>query len=87
MGRAGRGGGSYFDAPDAATLKAGLQQALKHPFEVLDDKGVVVASGIVGGSPVSVPEGDYQIRVLSDPIREINDIEVLSGIATLRSIK
>ena len=72
------GGGTYYDAPDAETLKAGLQQALRHPYEVVDSDGKVIASGVVGGKPIEIPEGVYQINVLSDPVRRIEDVTVIS---------
>lgn len=56
------GGGSFHDATSSETLAASLSSALRTPFEVLDSAQRVVASGVVGGSAVSLPAGAYTVR-------------------------
>lgn len=57
------GNGAYFDARDGASLDKGLTEAAQPRFEIVDGKGVVVARGRVGGEPVRVMPGAYQLRV------------------------
>ncbi|HET9865030.1 MAG TPA: VWA domain-containing protein [Steroidobacteraceae bacterium] len=57
------GGGAFFDAKDAAALEKSLAAALRPGFEVVNAQGLVLASGVVGGDPVSVPAGDHRVRV------------------------
>jgi Mg-chelatase subunit ChlD len=57
------GGGAFFDAKDAAGLDKSLTEALRPGFEVLNAQGHVMASGIVGGDPVTVPAGEHQVRI------------------------
>jgi Mg-chelatase subunit ChlD len=57
------GGGAFFDAKDAAGLDKSLTEALRPGFEVVNAQGQVLASGIVGGDPVTVPAGNHQVRI------------------------
>lgn len=57
------GGGAFFDAKDAGGLEKSLTAALRPGFEVVTAQGQVLASGIVGGEPVSVPAGDHSVRI------------------------
>lgn len=57
------GGGAFFDAKDAAALDKSLTEALRPGFEVVNAQGQVLASGIAGGEPVTVPAGDHQVRI------------------------
>jgi Mg-chelatase subunit ChlD len=57
------GRGRYFDARDAKGLKQAFAQAVQLPFEVIDSQGRLVASGLVGGDPVSVPAGKYAVKL------------------------
>jgi hypothetical protein len=57
------GGGAFFDAKDAAGLERSLDAALRPGFEVINAQGQVLASGIVGGEPVSAPAGEHTVRV------------------------
>jgi hypothetical protein len=57
------GGGAFFDAKDAAGLDKSLAEALRPGFEVVNAQGQVLASGIVGGDPVSVPAGTHTVRI------------------------
>jgi len=56
------GDGSYFDARDAAGLTRALTLALAPAYDLVDSSGGVVASGIVGGEPVSVMPGECTVR-------------------------
>lgn len=58
--RAGRG--VYIDARDEAQLTAAVAQASLVPFVVLDGSGIEVATGQVGGVPVSLPAGTYRVK-------------------------
>ena len=55
------GDGSYFDARDAAGLTRALTLALAPAYDLVDGDRVV-ASGVVGGEPVSVMPGEYTVR-------------------------
>ena len=57
------GGGTYFDARDAAGLDKALTLAMRPAFEVVDGKSQVVAHGYVGGNPVQVKPGIYTVRL------------------------
>ena len=73
------GRGSYFNADNAAGLGESLARAMQIPFEVLDDKGQVVATGLVGGDPVEVPAGTYGVRTREVPPRSVQDAAVQSS--------
>jgi len=64
------GNGRYIEANDAAELAAAIRASLQLPFEVVAD-GEVVAAGIVGGEPVRLPAGAYQVRILGPAPREL----------------
>ncbi|HTU68531.1 MAG TPA: VWA domain-containing protein [Steroidobacteraceae bacterium] len=57
------GGGAFFAANDAAGLDKSLTEALRPGFEVVNAAGQVLASGIVGGEPVTVPAGNHNVRL------------------------
>lgn len=60
---AAAGGGQYFDAADADQLGAALEQAMAVPFEIVTPDGVLVGAGLAGDPPLTVPAGDYVVRV------------------------
>ncbi|MEY8840464.1 hypothetical protein AB9K41_15695, partial [Cribrihabitans sp. XS_ASV171] len=60
---AAAGGGSYFDAADAAALATALSRATAAPFRVLDEDGRLVASGLAGDPALTVPAGRYEVRM------------------------
>jgi Mg-chelatase subunit ChlD len=66
-GWAARADGSYFDAASADALADAVAQAVSAPFRVLAPDGAVVATGTVGGPPVTLPPGPYRVEVLTDP--------------------
>lgn len=76
---ANAGGGGYFDATKPDELAPAVARALLPSYEVVASDGTVVATGVAGGDPVSVPPGAYTIRVLSDPVKEYPGVVVESG--------
>ena len=75
-GLAELGGGSYFDAANGESLGAALRAAVSARFEVRDASGVVVGRGTVGGDPVEVPMGRYEVAVLTDPVVAFSNVYV-----------
>jgi len=57
------GGGTFFDAKDAAGLDRSLTEALRPGFEVVNAQGQVLASGLAGGEAVQVPAGNHTVRI------------------------
>ncbi len=72
-------GGRYFDASNSAQLAQSVQAALRVPYSVFDQHGERVASGTVGGEPVSLPEGIYRIKVDTQPPRVFESVELTGG--------
>jgi Mg-chelatase subunit ChlD len=71
------GGGSYFDAADAAGLSSAFRASLRLPYEVeQDDK--VIAAGVVNGDALELPPGTYQVEILSNPPRRLGDVTIVS---------
>ncbi len=62
------GNGQAFDAQGRDDLAAGIATALRAPFNVYDEDGRLVASGLVGGDRVPLPPGHYRVEVLTDPV-------------------
>ena len=60
---AAAGGGEYFNAANADQLSAALQRAAATPFKVLNPAGELVASGLTGDPPQTVPAGTYTIQI------------------------
>jgi len=77
--RAGIGQSHYIDAGNAEELRRAVVDAVQPPLRVLDRAGKVVAEGLVGGDPVSVPAGTERVEVLTDPIRVIEPVAVQTG--------
>lgn len=73
------GGGHFFDSSDQASLGKALQQALAQGFEVIGADGKVVARGVVGGDPVSVPPGSYAVKFSAADTKTIGSAQVVSG--------
>jgi len=73
------GGGSYFDAGAADSLDRALSDAMRLPFTVLDASGEPRASGQVGGDPLELPAGRYDIRVETSPPRVLEDVVLEPG--------
>lgn len=68
------GGGAYFDAADSEGLTDSLNQALRTPYQILDESGEVVANGLVDGDPVELPAGVYTAEILSEPVTVVEEI-------------
>jgi len=75
-GWARAGNGSYFDAADADELADGIQKAIEIPYEVLNQEGDVVATGVLNGDPVSIPAGTYNINVFLSPVQKIEGVVI-----------
>jgi hypothetical protein len=73
------GGGQYFDATGAEDLGAAIAAALQPPYEIRDEAGAVVASGVVDGDAVQLPAGTYTVEIRSDPPRTFESVEVGDG--------
>jgi hypothetical protein len=56
-------GGKYFDTHSAGTLGDALAEAIKLPYDVIDQTKTVVASGVVDGEPARVPPGHYTVVI------------------------
>jgi hypothetical protein len=61
------GGGSFFDAQDAAGLDKSLTEAMRPGFEVVNAQGQLLGSGLVGGEAVAVPAGTHTVRLKGRP--------------------
>jgi hypothetical protein len=59
------GHGQYFDAQSSQELSTALAVAVSPPapFKVVGPGGTVVATGVVGGDPVSVAPGIYRVEI------------------------
>lgn len=73
------GGGQYFSATDQEDLNAAINTALQTPFTVYDSNGTRVASGRVGGKPVELDAGYYQVVVDVRPKKVFEKVEVLGA--------
>jgi len=74
------GGGQYIDARNAAELSAGLSSAIERPYQVLDQDGSLLASGLVNGLALEMLPGQYQLQVAGREAQAVNiiaDEEVL----------
>jgi Ca-activated chloride channel family protein len=74
------GGGSYFDAKDAAQLVDALQQAVALTYRVLDAQGAEVFQGQLGAT-ATLPAGRYTVKISGASPLTITDINV-GGAAT-----
>ena len=69
------GGGSYFDAKDAAQLVDALQQAVALTYRVVDAQGAEVFQGQLGAI-ATLPAGRYTVEIRGASPLTITDIEV-----------
>jgi len=74
---AGLGGGRYFAASDQDGLSDAIEQALRVSYSVYDEDGNAVATGEVGGAPVTLERGHYRVVVYTSPNRTFDDVEIL----------
>lgn len=77
------GGGSYFDASDTQQLKAALQEAVQLRYQVRDEAGQVVGEGGIGGNPLKLPVGTYQVVLPSGLTATANVTVPDNGAVTL----
>jgi Ca-activated chloride channel homolog len=74
------GGGSYFDAKDAAQLADALQQAVALTYRVVDAQGAEVFQGQLGAT-ATLPAGRYTVEIRGASPLTIPDI-VVGGATT-----
>ncbi len=74
------GGGRYFDAQSADELKRSMKEAMdvKVPYEVIDPEENIVASGIVGGSPIKIRPGTYKVKVFANNEKTFDSVKIES---------
>ncbi|MFV8816683.1 hypothetical protein [Haliea sp. E17] len=70
------GNGRYYAADNREGLQDALEQALRVPYRVLDGNGNEVASGQVGGPPVELEAGYYDVVVATEPPRTFDQVEI-----------
>ena len=70
------GGGAFFDAQGADELSEALARAISADYVVSDDGGTMMARGVVGGPPLELPPGTYDIAVRSQPEVRFDDVYV-----------
>jgi len=73
-------GGTYLDAKDSQELLSSLEQTLQIEYEIIDEKGEVIAKGFVEGEPVRVMEGSYTLRLMLEPEPIEESITVKPGV-------
>lgn len=57
------GNGAYFSAGNQDELAAALTAATQPTYAVVNAEGAVVARGLAGDDPVSLPAGTYEVRL------------------------
>ena len=79
------GGGRYFEASSTDELVAAIETAITGRavvgtrVRVTDPKGAVVGRGTVGGGPIDLRRGTYEIRVQTEPPVVFRDVLVGGG--------
>jgi len=76
---AGRAGGRYLSANNPEELSAALKTALQTVYEIRDRSGDLVAEAVVGGDPVELEAGYYEVTVRSVPAFSFDEVEVAPG--------
>ena len=61
-----RTGGEIYDAQSANELFEAISKAVGVPYKVLDAFGATVATGLIGGDAIEVPEGVYTVIVQAE---------------------
>lgn len=70
-------GGAFFDARDPGQLRQTLDRSvLRFGYRVFDMEGAQVASGDVGGVPIELAAGEYQVRLDTTPPLLLNDVRI-----------
>jgi len=70
------GNGRYIDAGNASELQSAVAQVVQPTFSVLDGTGAAVATGQVGGNPITLPAGTYTVIVASNPEQRFPDVTI-----------
>lgn len=78
---AAAGGGAYFDAADGDQLAAAMLRAAAAPFRIVTPDGDLVATGLVGDPPVTVPAGSYLVRIAGTEVPVTVEPRRLSRVA------
>jgi len=73
------GGGIYFEAKDQDGLKSALEKALFPKYQLINKNGDIVIEGVADGSSSQVPEGIYQLKVLTTPTRSMGEVSIKEG--------
>ena len=81
------GNGSYFDAADEKELAESIQKAIEVPYEVLNQEGDVVATGVLNGDPVSIPAGTYNVNVFLSPVQNIQGVVIEPELEKVYTLK
>lgn len=79
--------GQFFDAKDAPSLRAAIEQSLAVPYEVLDASDVRIAEGISGGPAIVLPEGVYTVRFESEKPTAVPRVRVAASRTTTVHLK
>lgn len=70
-------GGAYFDAREPAQLRTALERSIARlGYFVLDGAGERVADGELGGAPLELPAGTYEIRIATIPAIVVQGVEI-----------
>jgi hypothetical protein len=56
------GGGVYFSASNQSQLAEALTAATQPKFAVVAADGTIMARGLAGGDPITLPAGNYEVR-------------------------
>jgi Mg-chelatase subunit ChlD len=73
------GGGLYFDADSPEALKSALEKALFPKYQLIDQNGEVTVESVADGVSVEVPEGVYQLKVLTTPAQSMGAVRIEEG--------
>jgi hypothetical protein len=57
------GDGHYFDASDQQQLSQSVKNALSSAYRVVDEQGLIVATGVVNGEAISLLPGRYYFKM------------------------
>ncbi|MEP7239583.1 MAG: VWA domain-containing protein [Devosia sp.] len=70
------GRGHYYDVAKPEDLAAAVKAATQLTFSVSDQAGAVVASGEIGGPPISLPAGTYRVTIDKTPPRVFEGVVI-----------
>lgn len=80
------GGGEYFSATDKQSFDLAVAKALQVAYTVIDASGTAIAHGNMGGDPVALPPGNYQVRVGLTPEVVLDAVQVKPEEATVAEV-